>query len=270
MITRVYVTLDGSERARTAIAPATRLARACDAPLTLLSARWPDAEVDDVRTCLDEEAAQIDGPASTWVILDRAAAPAIALASAEPGALVVMATRGRGAIRVAALGSVADEVVRTARGPIVLVGPHVDPHWTVPHDGSVLVGVDGSLDARHAAEAAANLARSVGATVELYELMEPRDADHADVERKLATSRLRAAAEELRAGGVATSFELGDGFDAADVLLERLRTGRQFMLAVGSHGRSGLERAAFGSVTLRVVHDAHCPVLVTGPRWRTG
>jgi nucleotide-binding universal stress UspA family protein len=240
MITRVYVALDGSERARAAIAPAERLATACDAPLMLLSARWPDAEVDTV-----------------------------ASASAEPGALVVMATRGRGEPRAAVLGSVADEVIRTACGPILLIGPHLDSQWRVPRQGSVLVGTDGSLDARHASEAAGLLAKSVGATVELLELMDTRDTECADLERRLATTRLRATATNLRSCGVPTSFELVDAFSAADVLLERLRTGGEFVLAVGSHGRSALQRAAFGSVTLRVVPDAPCPVLVAGPRWRT-
>jgi len=34
---------------------------------------------------------------------------------------------------------------------------------------------------------------------------------------------------------------------------------------VGSHGRTGVKRLFFGSVSERVVRHAHCPVLVIHP-----
>ena len=236
----------------------------------MLSARWPDAEADSVRSYLDEEAQQLGDRTDTLMILDRDTRarsrwhrPSRELSSSwRPVA--------SGAVGSAVLGSVADEVIRTACGPILLIGPHVDPQWRVPHQGSVVVGTDGSLDTRHAAEAAGVLAESIGAAVEILELLELRDTGSADLERRFAATRLRALAMQLRSRGVDASFELVDGFRVSEELLERVRTRGHCVLAVGSHGRSGLLRAAFGSVTLRVVEDAACPVLVAGPRWRAG
>jgi len=37
------------------------------------------------------------------------------------------------------------------------------------------------------------------------------------------------------------------------------------VIVVGSHGRTGVKRLFFGSVSERVVRHAHCPVLVIHP-----
>lgn len=42
------------------------------------------------------------------------------------------------------------------------------------------------------------------------------------------------------------------------------------IIVVGTHGRSGASRLAFGSVAQRLVEAAHCPVLIAAPRDFTG
>jgi nucleotide-binding universal stress UspA family protein len=37
------------------------------------------------------------------------------------------------------------------------------------------------------------------------------------------------------------------------------------MLAMSTHGRTGWDRTALGSVAMKVVHDSPCPVLVQQP-----
>jgi nucleotide-binding universal stress UspA family protein len=44
--------------------------------------------------------------------------------------------------------------------------------------------------------------------------------------------------------------------------------GRYDIIVMGTHGRTGREKVAFGSVAQRVVLDAPCPVLVVHPRIR--
>ena len=152
MIEKVYVPLDGSQIADAAIQPGMQLARRARAPLVLMAARWPDARDTTMRSYLDAHVAFLDGPVESWVISDHGAVEAIVEAAAEPGALVCMATHdGRGALRAAVLGSVAQAVVREASDPLVLVGPEVDAEWVLADRASIMVGTDGSDGGRRAA-----------------------------------------------------------------------------------------------------------------------
>ena len=144
MIKKVYVPLDGSQIADAAIQPGMQLARRASAPLVLMAARWPDARDTTMRSYLDAHVAFLDAPVESWVISDHGPVEAIVEAAAEPGALVCMATHGRGALRAAVLGSVAQSVVREANGPLVLVGPEVDAEWVLADRASIMVGTDGS------------------------------------------------------------------------------------------------------------------------------
>jgi nucleotide-binding universal stress UspA family protein len=143
-IKKVYVPLEGSQIAAAPIDPGAQLARRAGAPLVLLAAQWPDASDTTMRSHLDAHVAFLDGPVESWVIFDHGPVEAIVGAAAEPGALVCMATHGRGALRTAVLGSVARAVVRKARGPLVLVGPELDREWTLADRLSIMVGTDGS------------------------------------------------------------------------------------------------------------------------------
>ena len=81
------------------------------------------------------------------------------------------------------------------------------------------------------------------------------------------TGRLAALQEELSAAGVRAEIESVDWPEPVAVLLERGAAHPGALLAVGTHGRSGVRRVVFGSVAMRVVQRAACPVLVAGPSW---
>src|SRR6476661_2224975 len=155
---KVFVPLDGSERAEAALGAAVPLATRLGAELVLLSARWPDGGIGTTRTYLDARAASLDGPARSFLVLDRDPAAAIALAANERDAVVCMATRGRGDLRQAVLGSVAEEVIRVSTTPLVLVGPRFQSTWELGETPIVLAGLDGSDPSRAAALAAGRLA----------------------------------------------------------------------------------------------------------------
>jgi nucleotide-binding universal stress UspA family protein len=56
-----------------------------------------------------------------------------------------------------------------------------------------------------------------------------------------------------------------DGYDAADTLAELAGAAPAAVIAVASHGRTGVARAVLGSIAMRTIRHAPCPVLVTGP-----
>jgi nucleotide-binding universal stress UspA family protein len=265
MTTTVYVPLDGSDRAEAALAPGAALAARAGAELVLLAARWPKAEDHTVQSYLDAQAARSPIPARPWILRDRQPAEAIVLACESDGALLCMATHGRGGLREAAVGSVAEAVIRRSVAPIVLVGPNFEPTWRLPDSPTILVGYDGSGPAHDVVEVAGRLSAELGGRVRLEQVLRPTDVVQTARFPAGDVEALEALVAHLEARGISAQYEIADGFDPADVLVADAEHDPVGLLGLASHGRTGLDRVVFGSVTMRAVRRARCPVLTTGP-----
>jgi nucleotide-binding universal stress UspA family protein len=188
--------------------------------------------------------------------------------------LLVLGSRGRGAMRSALMGSVALHCTTHARCPVVVV----HPASAVTEPPRVVVGVDGSTGSRAAFVAALEEARRTGAEVEVVSSYFPADAwtdatlvlvqsveaIRADLQRRteeLVGDVLREQAATGGAPPVRTGIHEGP---AGDVLLQRAR-GAQ-LLVVGSRGRSGIRGLLLGSVALHCAMHAPCPVMLVHPR----
>ena len=81
-----------------------------------------------------------------------------------------------------------------------------------------------------------------------------------DAQRKWTEQTLEARAERLRQSGIKTSWRVQAGAPFEEIIrtAEEERAG---MIVMGTHGRSGLNRALLGSVAERVIRLATCPVL---------
>lgn len=64
--------------------------------------------------------------------------------------------------------------------------------------------------------------------------------------------------------GIPWTVSIVDGNPAAKIV-EQAKIGATDLVVLGSHGRSGLERWAVGSVAEKVLRRASCPVMVCGP-----
>jgi nucleotide-binding universal stress UspA family protein len=262
VLKKLVVPLDGSTLAKSALAPAQLLAERIDATLVLLTTRWRHSDIEAPTRYLDARCHELDRPAETRVVLDRDAPGAIVLAAQEPGTLVCMATHGHGGIERAALGSVAEAVVRNIFAPVLLVGPALSPRWSLPEAPVMLLGIDGSEHSRAAIPAAADLALAIGARVRILDVIRPPDV--------VAVSRfsvddvdiLEDSVERLAQRGVRSDYEVVDGFDAAETLVTDAAKLPASFIGVATHGRTGLARVAVGSVAMQVVRHAPCPVLV--------
>jgi nucleotide-binding universal stress UspA family protein len=126
------VPLDGSALAETALSTAVALAGPLLQRITLLRVIAPDASQEQraaAHRYLDHQHAQVQqqlvGRPCTVSALMRQGHPAeqIRRQAEADAALVVMATRGATGARRWALGSVADQVVHEAGGPVLVVHP---------------------------------------------------------------------------------------------------------------------------------------------------
>jgi nucleotide-binding universal stress UspA family protein len=140
---------------------------------------------------------------------------------------------------------------------------------------SIVVGTDGSDTARQAVRQAIELARSVGARIELVSAYEPvSDArlrqDSIQVPEDLqwminpradVQAMLEEAAAEIRAGGVQVEVFARQG-DPADAILDVAEERGSDLIVVGNKGMTGAKRFLLGSVPNKVSHHAPCSVLI--------
>ena len=140
---------------------------------------------------------------------------------------------------------------------------------------SIAVGTDGSDTATEAVREAVEMAKAVGATLELVSAYAPvseqrlraerRDAP-ADVQwainpRREVEASLIDAADIARQAGVNVNTHARQG-DPADALLDVAEEQHADVVIVGNRGMTGAKRFLLGSVPDKVSHHAPCSVLI--------
>ena len=140
---------------------------------------------------------------------------------------------------------------------------------------SIVVGTDGSETAHEAVRQAVELARRVGARLEIVSAYEPVPDARMRAEPRRAPrilqwevnqceevdATLAEAAEVARRGGVAARTYARQG-DPADAILDVAEERGADLIVVGNKGMTGARRFLLGSVPNRVSHNAPCSVLI--------
>ncbi len=72
---------------------------------------------------------------------------------------------------------------------------------------------------------------------------------------------LKNTSESVKCRGVTVNFDVRTGNAAEEILKAAEEMGAE-LIAMSTHGRSGLRRLAFGSITDKVLHGAGIPVLM--------
>jgi nucleotide-binding universal stress UspA family protein len=141
----------------------------------------------------------------------------------------------------------------------------------------ILVPTDFTDPSNDALETAMTLARDSGATLDLvhvaveaaYPLPPPVDVATLplDMGKVLDRSAEGLAAEERRVRDAGLSCETETLIGRPDTeILQRARDTHADLIVMGTHGRSGLAHALFGSNIDRVVQHTTCPVLIVPKR----
>jgi nucleotide-binding universal stress UspA family protein len=131
----------------------------------------------------------------------------------------------------------------------------------------ILLAVDGSAPSGRATEVASDLALKLGAEVVVVNVREVEMAYGGAVEFETseeATNLVDHTVRTLKDEGVSARGEVhGSIFGrAARVILEVAEASDAGMIVMGSRGLSDLAGLVLGSVTHKVLHLAHVPVLV--------
>jgi nucleotide-binding universal stress UspA family protein len=300
MYRSIMVPLDGSRAAEHALPLAISIARRAGATLQLAHVHNADRPMfmdamplfderhdAEHRECehayLDELAGrlmQCDRLAITTTLLDGAPVDTIALfALASYVDLVVMTTHGRNPQTLYSLGSVANELVRWAPTPLLLIRPQDGPPNLAhqPACRRVLVVLDGSTPTeQHVAQAVA-LGTLLRAEYTLLRVVEPLRAAYGtasnpaidkqvlEPQRRRAQAYLDRIAARLRAQALCVRTHVVVG-EPASAILDYTRGHAVDLIVMQTHAPSGVEQLLFGSVAERVLRGAPVPVLLHHPR----
>jgi nucleotide-binding universal stress UspA family protein len=140
---------------------------------------------------------------------------------------------------------------------------------------SLVVGTDGSETAGEAVREAIELAKAVGANVNLVSAYEPVSQQRLREEarqtpedlqwmvnpREDVDATLREAAERVEDAGVEVTTYAREG-DPADAILDVAEERGADLIVVGNKGMTGAKRFLLGSVPNKVSHHAPCSVLI--------
>lgn len=257
MYGRVVVGTDGSQRALRAVPVGARAAASFRCPLELVH-----VPADDDPDGLDLTGARVvpgADPASALVRL---------VSESDPPGLLCLSSRGRSALAEVVFGSVTAQVLRTLHAPMLITGPGLEePH---PRWRRLLVCLDGSDTSASILPVATAWAQQLDLDVRLlhvgYPIGDPRIGE-VDVpeEERAAARQVAAAAQDLEAEGITVRWSIDEHTQVAQGITERAGRGGADLVALATHGRTGLARLIAGSVALEVVRRTSVPVLTLRP-----
>lgn len=296
MYTKILIPLDGSATAEAVLPYAEALAAGFKTAIELVSvvdigamtsqlaaekARYLDTLI---ATAENNSASYLENIAKTLsrfatecrVVRGRPEEAILETTSKDHDMLIAMATHGRSGAKRWLLGSVAEKVLRGTTNPLFLVRAGTKPQATVePIINSLVVPLDGSPLAEKSLPIASSWARALDLEITLIRAFEfPSAAYHGSAEylpnydafqdeaRKEAAEYLKEKADALVAEGVRTVSTLTLNGPAADEIIGFAQGAPRAVIAMSTHGRSGVPRWILGSVTEKVVRHGNDPVLV--------
>lgn len=283
MYTRIIVPLDGSRLAEQVLPYVRILGKGLQAPVEVLrlvdsvpvdagAGREAQSYLEAVAASLRNEGLTVsstvrEGDAASFIVTE---------AEKQPGTLVAMSTHGRSGITRWFLGSVTDKVLQATTSPLLIVRSH-RPASPAPDATlqAAILPLDGSTLAEKVLPHAVSLARALELKVTLLRVIPPTGQYYIDmayppilhddlpqqVEQEALDYLLRVEQKLSQEGVPTVQKHLMHGHPAT-AIVDFAQEVQDNLVAMTTHGRSGLERWVLGSVTDRVVQHSGGPVLV--------
>lgn len=298
MYKKILVPLDGSKTAENVLPYARCFARNMQIPVELLAVvdvadltrNISVAEGLFLDTLIDDETRRYDdylkgiakkfptGCAQYRVGQGKAAEIIVESAAKETTTLVAMATHGRSGLNRWLVGSVAEKVLRAAANPLLLVRAKEEtPPWNMAALKSIVVPLDGSELAESVLPSVEEVAKNLDLEVILlgvygvsYGAYSAGEGfyDTTQIGTFLATIKAEAleylerkAGDMKKHGLEKVSLVVKEGLGADEIISFARRT-PDCVVAMCTHGRSGVKRWVMGSVTETVVRHSGDPVLI--------
>jgi len=304
MLDQLLVTLDGSEFGEHALPFAKSIAAktgasvelshvsCCDPPTDLLQntpfqyegvsmEAYEEKHAEEQKAYLDGRAedlrAQLPGINVGASLLEGYVTEALERQATNLGAdIVVMTTHGRTGVSRAWLGSVADSLVRHSTFPLLVIRPLEDgTTFPEPNFDHFLVPLDGSPIGEGILEPAVALGKPMGARFTLLHVVAPHltvgarvsplPAGHLKERVGKAEDYLAGVVERLKSQGIEAEPLIESHYAPAKAILNTAESRDVDLIAIATHGYTGVKRALLGSVTDKVLRASRWPLLLERP-----
>jgi len=295
MYTRILVPLDGSATAEAVLPYAEAFAAGFKTSVELMSvidigamtSHLAAEKVHHLDTIIAAEEKKIASylehvaktfsrfPTECRIVRGKPAETILESTNKDRDTLTAMATHGRSGAKRWLLGSVAEKVLRGTTNPLFLVRAAAAKRSPQRIIDSIVVPLDGSPLAERILPTVSNWARALDVEVTLVRAFELPTAAYYGSEgylpdyeafreeaRKEAAAYLKEKEASLIGEGVRTVSILTIEGPAADEIINYAQTAPRAVIAMSTHGRSGVRRWILGSVTEKVVRHGDDPVLV--------
>jgi nucleotide-binding universal stress UspA family protein len=301
MFEKLLVPIDGSELAEVALPYAEELAGRLGSAVVLLQVCELESErtsherqfymsrlaeivergVREYRMLATRSESEEIGVESVMVV-GNPAEEIIDYAETKGIGLIIMATHGRSGIRRWTVGSVADKVLRGTSIPVALIRAG-KTRPAVREKGMLtkaLLPLDGSEVGEAALPYVEDLAVRLKTEVTILQVVEPKYfvmgaepwvytppywPEWLESMKESARTYLAGIEQRLKAKGVVASSRIEMGA-AAEQIIEVAEQVDADVIAMSTHGRSGIARWALGSVADRVLYYGNIPLLLVRAR----
>lgn len=300
MAIRVVVSLDGTPHSESILPVVRGLAERVAMRVTLVSVidtpldyGWADEpRVRDLDAASSGVAARErylysrveqlgDIPTDVAVRLGRPADQILEVSDDQEADLIAIASRAHSGIRRFFVGSVASRVLQGSTRPVLIVRYRGEETATEPvRINRVLVPLDGSEFAEAALGTVRALFGESDVALHLVQIIGPlRFVDFHEVEgyspddltafadrfAQNARNYLRQFADELEREVPNVTWEVDEGSDVEEGIERAASASGADLIAMSTHGRTGIRRFVFGSIAERVLQEADYPILMVRP-----
>jgi nucleotide-binding universal stress UspA family protein len=291
----ILIPLDGSKRAESAIPAGMALAKALGATITLLHIleKNPPEEVhgqahlqspDEAQKYLKNVRASLM-PAGidvhTHVHLEGSKHVASSIAGHEEEFshdFIVMCTHGRGGASQLLFGSIAQQVIAAGTKPLLLIPVRNGDAVERLPVSSILLPLDGRAGHEQAVQPAAEIASACGAILHLFmvvptrrslrgkwtstaKLLPSATSHFLDMSVESGKEYLLGKKRALEAGNLRVHVDIVRGVPS-EKIVKYAQSKQMGLIALGTHGRKGMDAFFSVSVVNRIVTAYHGPLLL--------
>jgi nucleotide-binding universal stress UspA family protein len=224
--------------------------------------------VEEVQLQLKEYVPAREVKVHSEVLLGEPATEILDSANRRNVSLIAMASRGSSSQGPWPIGNIAAKVLRATIKPVLLVRAKANKAALQQKKllRKILVPLDGSRLGEIAVPWADTLAQTLGAEIILFQVITAAEAlvpsytsPNPDTEKASAMAYLEGVKKLVK--GLKTSTAVAFG-SPADGIIDYAKANDVDLIAVSTHGRSGIGRWVFGSVTDKVLHSGDTALLV--------
>ena len=283
MYSKILVPLDGSELAEQALSHAEGIAKRFNGEAILLTTFVPGDRLEHpLKSYMEEKVEELQSSgikASPLYVQGDAATAIIDFAESNNIGLIILTTHGCTGDRCWPLGSISSKVLQRSHVPTLLIRPGQPGTAPVEKDlRKILIALDGSPIAEVIIPYVEGLIKGADSELVLLMIIEPivlpHMATYRDHEKfhdelmaraeKEAETYLSKIESDLRNKGIKVSSALMQG-KPNQAILQYAEDNSITLIALTTHGYSGISRWVYGSVASHIIEGSPKPVLLVRP-----